>query len=821
MKLRLILVVLMISPLLLHGQTTTPSSDVVFYSKGKMYVKYKTGTGVVTGENTSTALYIDGSAKFATGAAIVQKGRTDLTGDFINEKDPNAATETGSPTLFTQKDATQNLDGVIAFIGDRDVQYIRGTRPSGGLDWSNQKTKNYINFPIILVNKTLPTTLDDERMRGLVAVDTTAAILVDQLWVPNDNRFAILAGYDNTNARVLNSGHMLLKKVKDTRTAGIPATNESTYSQVNLSLYAYDSATSVDDGAFDSSHMPAATNNTLRNIKGYNYLTGFTPPFQQLGADYMFYHHLVVPTGAGYGDAQASPHFTMQAGSGYFISMDVSSYLHQHINTRWNGAVDGPILAANRARGGYVFNRKLLADNLMGGSQSGFRRFSYEQAGVKSGALLGGIDDVRLMQNEKFVTGDITVNLRPGFNFLGNPYMTPISLNPMLGIAFTSYNGATSSEATTATDGFAPDTDFIVLTGADSNPKTISSSAVNENVALRSMYWVMNNATVHFENNLYKYTTTYDYVSRDGATPVITTGKNSNIVSPADYLIAPMQLFAVQASQDATLTLKESLRTFGKTNFLKSASTTDITSDYFVVENTNAEKISDRTAVVFREGAQMDSRDGYDTKKFMYDEDTDAPKYNQDEVSLNQPAHSIVYTKSSDDAKMLGNAILPKTKELALYVSPPSTQQNMTLKFYGLENLKSVPGVWLIDRYQDNKIVKVTSDFEYDYVAGPSDSREDNRFVLRFWDSEDELLVGEEKPITCYYNTSVLYISGLNENDINSRVQIYDLQGRLLANTKIDSAPSMEYVKPLSLGTYIVKISGNRNFTTKFVNLQN
>jgi hypothetical protein len=91
---------------------------------------------------------------------------------------------------------------------------------------------------------------------------------------------------------------------------------------------------------------------------------------------------------------------------------------------------------------------------------------------------------------------------------------------------------------------------------------------------------------------------------------------------------------------------------------------------------------------------------------------------------------------------------------------------------------------------------------------------------LRFYDTGEDI-VKEDAPITCYYNTSVLHVSGLNENDIDSSVQIFDMQGRLMGKTKVNSYPSMEYVKPLSLGTYIVKIAGNRNFTTKFVNLQN
>jgi hypothetical protein len=80
----------------------------------------------------------------------------------------------------------------------------------------------------------------------------------------------------------------------------------------------------------------------------------------------------------------------------------------------------------------------------------------------------------------------------------------------------------------------------------------------------------------------------------------------------------------------------------------------------------------------------------------------------------------------------------------------------------------------------------------------------------------------DETAISCYYSSSTLYISGLKENDVNSDVIIYDMQGRLMGRTKIaEVLQPWTYVKPLSIGTYIVKIVGKRNHTVKFVNLQN
>jgi hypothetical protein len=51
-----------------------------------MYVKYGSETDGT--QSKSTTLYIKGSAEFADGSGIIQNGRTELTGDFINGKDP-------------------------------------------------------------------------------------------------------------------------------------------------------------------------------------------------------------------------------------------------------------------------------------------------------------------------------------------------------------------------------------------------------------------------------------------------------------------------------------------------------------------------------------------------------------------------------------------------------------------------------------------------------------------------------------------------------------------------------------------------------------
>lgn len=843
MRFRLVLAVLFFLPLLVKGQTPTPATPVgvKFYSKGSMYVGY--GTAGNNGELSTTTLYIQGSAEFSDNAAIVQKGRTALTEDFINSKSPSVPSN-----LFVSNPANKN-DGVVAFIGSNNKQSIKGSGVSG------QKANNWIAFPTIRVEKVTAdpytATSLDPRKYNYLAVDSSAAIMVDYLVVPGFNRFAVEGGYAVGEPSKLNIGQALLKTEPEVTYSGA-------YSQVNLQMYNYQQGV-TDDGAFNGSHEAANTNNTLRNALGENYMTGFTPPFTEMGADYFFYHTLTKPSSSSFNSWAGNivdPYTKLKAGVGYFMSMEVTDFDHvNNISPRWEATM-GTNSNVNRVRGGFTFNRAVMEDylrpgNASDGNQKGFSRFAYLSGGGskpvdETGSIpdpdpnhpIGNLDRHLLMEKEKFVITPVTVQLQAGFNFLGNPFMSPISLNYLLGFNYT--DPVTGTNYPTVSDTNMDATNGTTLTGdlfgAGIRVSTVYNDT-NYNM-LRAKYWLINNASVQYQasDGLMHFKATYDYISRTaGSTGAIfktqvnpNDNNNPNVttnIAPEEYLIAPMQMFGLQANNDFSITLNPALRTFGATRFQKSASAeVDLLKDYLVVEVVSpVEKTSDRTAVVMKEGASLDyNGDPYDTRKGIskametyVDKDQEGMKR-----AYPEPSTSIIYTKSKDGEGLLGNGVPLRTKEVPLYVTPPASQQTMTLNFYNLENMVSVPNVWLIDRYE-NKTVKLTEGYSYNFTSGPSDlDDKENRFILRFWGEDDEIIKGDSE-ISVYYNTSILHISELNQDDINSDIHIYDLQGRLIAKTKVNNAPSMEYLKPLSLGTYIVKITGKRNFTAKFVNLQN
>lgn len=860
MRFSVILIVLFLFPVIIMGQ-----SDVIFYSEAPMYVKYKEGE-TKKGESSSTTLYIGGSAKFASGSTIEQKGRTEIIKDFINAKDPLKDTGVGA-NLFVNKSSTPSfIDGVVAFI-DKDadapstLQRIYGVIPDGTTaKIDDQKTVNWIDFPSISVEKGKPLDTEDWRKVGYLMVDITGALSVDFVNAKRGDRFAVNITFDQDyasttlNTRLIKSGYARIKDV--TADTDIP-----TYSQVNLSLYEIDR---YDDGAFvlDAQQRPIADPNTykdgkgtLRNKEGWNYLTGFTPPFASMGSDYMFYHALTEPNAASITSNKVpivDPYKRLDKGVGYFMSMEVSHADHDFIDERWDFGDGNSILAANRARGGYVFNRMVFHDYLSkpGGLMNNFSRFYYDEnehatihgaanrpiAGVGGDWVEEGKDRSRYeeMLDETFNTSksEVIVSLEEGLNFLGNPFMVPISLNPLLGYDL---NGNST---------IAKMDDAVALPELSPSGQPVMVSSVNPKGAhLRAKYWLINEALVKYDENadLFRFKAKYDYISRNaGSTLAVgnnkdgTNGEGSanalNGIEPLKYLVAPMQMFCLQASTNVDIKLDmNALSVFGRTHYLKNAQAetdNEIMKDWFVVEvNNDKDRTSDRMSVVFNDAATTYyAQDPYDTSKGISDKFEEfVPEYNGEKTKTRyEGSKSIIFTKSTEGKQLLGNAIPTDVKELGLFFMPPSSTEELTMKFYGIENLESVPGVWLIDRHLDKK-VRIYPGDEYKFVSDVSTTKtytaDNNRFVLRFYDGDsDDIITNDEKDIFCYYQGSSIYVTNLNEGDINSDIQVYDLQGRLILKDKIDDANTDYFLKPLSLGTYIVKITGKRNHTSKIVN---
>ncbi|NDV77620.1 hypothetical protein [Dysgonomonas sp. 511] len=913
MRLCLISAIFLLIPMLLWGQVEKkgePRSGVVFYSQAPMYVAYKSGE-TNKGNASSTAMYVEGSMRYVDNSRIDQKGRTVLTGDFVISK--SKAEDAAYKNLFINVGAEGDIaEGVVAFIGGGETVKVnsvdteRGTRQwiyytpltAAAADKFDAKS-NPIKFPTLEVNKNYGLKYNTELWdrANVVTVDTSAAVEMNYLKINTDltsdgssagkrNRLEVMT--KSTGNRTV-SGYLKINNTVQGVEGG--SVNDAVYSQVNFAVFDNDSENIIVDSP--------------RKVR----LVGFSPPFEELPADYMFYQlllpgvNLFLPDGKM--DVDNDPRTKLQKGLGYFIASEVVTDGDQdatagdsiNITPRYSFYNSGNIEKKNRFKGNYLFNRMVFHDNLSYpyyaannynaqdviarsvGVKAGFSRHTYKtfadnavvfDAGLVTGyknngsgiadlsdRLFGGLtksgwdaekkerSKFKMSTAEKFNIQPVDITINDGFNFLGNPFMFPISLNPLLGFEPGTENNIASYA--TSSDGATPyDVSEYFGTGFYAVRPTGAPPA--DKTCLAAKYWVINNATVEYlgqDPNIagrakFKYEISYDYVTRGAGATVISS---ANIANPATYVISPMQMFGIEVSikgaTSTTMTLDPSKLVVWNQSALPKSSTTEVSDmlrDWFVVEAYDHEtKVGDRAAVVFKSDARSDANDPYyDTGKGVTRTIADFERKITDTKSFTKLSdveetlpEGLIYTKSTDNVSLLGNGVPLKTKEIPLFYDAPSTTKEITLNFYGVENMESIDGIWLTDR-KLNKTMQIYPGDNYPFVSEPTDNESvvgGNRFILQFYEpdiiDDNDDGDGAMESIYSYYANSTLHIKGLNEIDLGSNVYIYDMQGRLMGRTKIDIVNSGEktYAKPLGLGTYIVKIVGARNYTAKFTNL--
>jgi hypothetical protein len=71
--------------------------------------------------------------------------------------------------------------------------------------------------------------------------------------------------------------------------------------------------------------------------------------------------------------------------------------------------------------------------------------------------------------------------------------------------------------------------------------------------------------------------------------------------------------------------------------------------------------------------------------------------------------------------------------------------------------------------------------------------------------------------INVRYIPGSIIIDGLNNEDINSDIILYDTQGRLIYKDKVKDSPQTIISKILPKGIYVLKLSGNRQITVKLI----
>lgn len=822
MKIRVLLVLTLIFPFSLKGQiqenlteNDNRAKNTIFYNRGDMYVAPNKSDA-----NTST-IFVQGSIKVVVGSNIRQMGVTSLIGDFISSDTDNANSSNRNIFLNTP---SQPSTGTIRFMNAHNMEnplsvaYGQATNTGNGkksvfgniseltelkdirlntkqeirLEGGANKKHDYIDFPNVeLADNTY------------VALKADAAATIKKLITNYGSVFSVEGRYQRSggvpgiNGEGILYGHLILREKSERKFKAVTDPNAIFSNGTLQSNYSYHM---LDVSLYDYSDFGTNKNRPTSNkfTDAAVHLSGITSPFKKLSNSYFMFHTIFNPTKIwDKFEPNINPKEFINAGEGYTVAMELSDNDHSDIESNWH------VNREERAAGGFQFSTLFLAQksNFLIGSKrkikdpisqneltnTDFQNY-WENEEFLNTSLSSSNDIVKVELKE---TRDLP-NQRSKF-FLANPFLAPFELTALM-------HG-------------------IEANSEDARKLGVTAGNDPASYNLNSAFWVLSQSALEYKPNIMANFYRLNYLSykKAGATGYLGVDEVSS-----RYFIAPQQIFAVEVGNLPNKVEFNFHPDYVSHNHLiatKSGIEQTIKDEFLIQVIDEDDNTEDRLAVVFRD----DATSAYGERGDKYDDRKDDLKYrlNTKVGIMEEQRRAAIYTKTIDGKEMRTNAVPTNTKSLPLYVTPTVTPKRLVLKPYRLETLQSVEGVWLEDKQQKN-IIQLHPDTEYAFESTIENDRyaQENRFVLHFSKLDiNDNIADTQSPIFCYYQNSILFIRGLSSIDINSKVEIFDLQGRLITQTKIDNAPDMSYAKHLDIGTYIVRITGNRNYTTKIMSL--
>lgn len=812
MRIKLLLIVFLAIPFVAKGQLST-----TFYNKGAMYIGNKSTTTDAGKNAVNSVMYVAGTSKLVTGSAIATTNESaiSVTGDIVGVVVDNTSDLRGfSGAVSTGVGATQTIKGApgyIHFVGTTetniDIPTVGGVinrnynlaakqsiRLVDGAGNPVERSKHYLVLPSLYLPDTQGTTADPSKY---LVITPTTSVAAPEIYAGVNSLFSIEAAYSATYARGLNVGQF----IGTTRIAGSGGgfTNTTGIGYGMLDLKLYDPTKSAAGGLQVGSNYADATGNAFL-------LSGFTPMSDVLYPDYMMYNQLTRPkqgSFTGYVGPLTNPRSPIYPGYGYFIAMNVMYASDPQVGIIDDLQVTG---YAERSVGTYHLGARGKFIPIGGGKyQSEFNKSPKDAANA----------DAYTKENP-FGTGkDVKVQLIKGMNFLANPFSAPLDLAPIV----QSLEGNQAS-------------------GMSGFGVAASDKATGD---IQNKFWLVSNATItrSIDATDGKYYFGYKATFQEA---VSTGGVHDLGTADADiYKVAPLQIFTLNVGvngNDKLITLPFSRATFASMTTTKSSGTSrvdELLLQATILGSAGEDLSDDRACLVLRDAASMgvDILDQSKSISNIREGKDGAGKSNMTADGLQiAPYTGVLYTKASNGKMLSTNALPSTTKQVALYFTPPTDNLKedkitVRIKPYRQDTWNTIQRAWLEDKYE-NKIVELTPETEYVFESKvmPATEAAENRFIVHFNEAPANIdqtdPVGENQfQIVCYYNESTLYIKGLNEGDINSKIQIFDMQGRLIGQTMVNEVPTTSYAKYLPTGTYVVKITGERNYTTKIVALQN
>ncbi|BES61837.1 T9SS type A sorting domain-containing protein [Dysgonomonas capnocytophagoides] len=812
-------------PLALTGQT-------YLYNKGTM--------SVVTTNNQNTALYIGGDLRSeasptkGTGSILLTKAKIVLTGNLYNYGELDG-TGTTQGHVFNVNDYTG-----YGTAANRSSLHFKGTShqnvwqasAAGGVDFNKMnfklKSNSVIYFPDIVIENDKHVTINPEvgasaynitPVKGRLILDSRKLNLAggDKLpggsTIHNDNSSSVLA---HLLVRGTHSQEFATSEGQARALDGYPGV------QVNLAL----------------NELPTSENQRYHGDP----IVGMGSPFKKIRADYFMWNFLFLPSGNNIfnedGNTTTDPTTVLDAGRGFVVGIDLrgqNGAVYNDIHPFYRDPANGYALNfATRSKNGYKFNRFAYGNNRN-------NLYQVKQAYTTSNAVdkPSNNDGVNVKpsdpSNDAYIaevlnSGNVSRTLVKGFNYLSNPFTCPLDVSRLVFIN----TAATPSE----------DSEWKVAPGF--TPATGSATTPVGEIANR--VWVMDPASVasgtydvwsggQVNNPGNKWVVAhykYRLISHIGATGVADYDDGSGDVpdgANSKALIAPMQMFVVYANTGGVgknIVIPASQRKIDDNAlFLRSEGVKKYESDDFLLQVEDLDKgTMDRAAVVLRTFSEI-NKSGYQniaklTTDVSSNEDGKTRAVTSEGTTPKTSGMSSLYTQDSDgnalETRFLSIDLNSSTTSTTLYLKPSLTEHQITIRSFRNYTKDRISEIWLDDN-KTGKKTKLSEGATYTTTSSPKDNAD--RFTLRFiypaGGIGDEGIVNpDDTSITAHYANNTLTVSGFNDSDYGSLVSVYDIQGRLLKQQKVDGT-TVKFNDGFAVGAYIVKVTGNRSYATKFL----
>jgi len=791
MKIRL-LVLLGITavPLLSMGQTSP-----VFYNKGKM--------SIIGSDPEKVIMYVGGTFIADRDDVVkseikVDNSNTVITGHFLQNGKLVAASPENVFTEHTGKIGRITFRGVdneqkISTRFNSGTDAVSGTNQPFNTEW---KGVNYINFPTIVIDNAKHVTIAPE-----IAAKTQGVLLKKGKLI--------------LDSRIVNATDIL----KDPT-----AIEDEKHSPKNSSIlahlwypadgvtYSYPTGKITKDNINDvgTIQVRIAVNPITGedNTTDHRPLMGMGSPFKQISADYFNWNFLLFPSQSSVlGEAKGTitdPKTTMAAGKGFVVGIDLkgtnpANYIPDDMwrNQDFGTRVGGNSLVKNK----YVFDR-LAYD-------SKNNIYPAEAHNLTEFATVDPKASVHYTEERIYATDADSPDLITGFNYFANPYPSPLDLDDLLvnGTVATEWNNLVVNN--TAGD--------ILACAWVMNPSSYAYTKKDDNTGKWNIYA---KATYHVMSQLGSTYSAGTY--QDGA-------GYSNV-------LAPYQMFLVYAHESrnaSKLKFPLSKRKIDVGSlFTRSApaSNVNLNDDFLFEVRDLGTKTYDRTAVVIRTPDEIFNNNYLNISKVLTSikngNSRAVPYITETRVGQaieGNAGGSILYTDDGEGVTLESNFVPVATgvtsKLVPLYLAPSQIAQEITIKGMRLKTMSRVEKIELIDN-RDNKVFNMTiNDDEYKTSINPNDKQD--RFTLKFTFASsgigDEDIPSEvDKSLKAYYNSGTLTVSGFDNVDMGSIISVYDIQGRIVKQAKVDKL-TMEIYEVFSPGAYIVKVLGNKSHVSKFL----